>query len=148
MNNNYNRESVTVSFFTKIQNSIRRFLQGKNGVDILSRDLSVFALILMVLDAVLQTNLLYFLGVLVFIVAIYRICSRNITKRATENRAYIAIREKFLGWFRGKKQYSASKKQYRYYKCSDCGQRVRIPRGRGKVEITCPKCGKHFIKKS
>lgn len=137
-----------MSFFTKLQESIRRFMQGRNGVDILSRDLNLFALFLMVLDTLFNTYILYILGVILFAWTIYRMCSRNIQKRAIENAAYTAFRGKIFSWFKTKWQHLSNSKKYHYYKCPSCKQNLRVPKGKGKIDIACPKCGTHFIKKT
>lgn len=47
-----------------------------------------------------------------------------------------------------REQLRQEKKIYRYFSCPQCGQSVRIPRGHGKVEITCPKCSAVFQKRT
>ena len=74
--------------------------------------------------------------------------SRNISKRYQENQAFLRmsfrVREPLKKWqFRFRES-----RQYHIYKCPSCGQKIRIPRGRGRVSIHCPKCGTDFIKKS
>lgn len=137
-----------MNFLTQIRNKIQNFLVGRNGVDILSRDLSLFGLILMILDLFTITHIIYWIGVLFLIISIFRICSRNITKRSAENSFYFTKRSKFINWFKNKKKHMSSKKHYRYYNCTSCNQKVRVPKGKGKIQITCPKCGFKFIKKT
>ena len=137
-----------MSLLMKLQNTIQRFLSGRNGVDILSRDLNLFALFLMILDSFFNTHVIYWVGLLTFAIAIFRICSFNLAKRSAENMVYYNFRSNFITWFKSKKQHISSKKDYRYYKCSACSQKLRVPKGRGKIEITCPKCGVQFIKKT
>ena len=78
----------------------------------------------------------------------FRMFSRNISKRYQENQAFLRmsfrVREPLKKWqFRFRES-----RQYHIYKCPSCGQKIRIPRGRGRVSIHCPKCGTDFIKKS
>ena len=78
----------------------------------------------------------------------FRILSRNTHKRYSENLKYLSYQNRVTTWF-GKQQVRfKQRKDYHYYRCPQCGQQLRVPRGRGKISITCPKCGHQFIKKS
>ena len=69
-------------------------------------------------------------------------------KRYSENLKYLSYQNRVTTWF-GKQQVRfKQRKDYHYYRCPQCGQQLRVPRGRGKISITCPKCGHQFIKKS
>ena len=74
--------------------------------------------------------------------------SKNKMKRHQENilflRYWYPIQTKMMNKYRQFK----TKRQYRYYKCKECGQELRVPKGKGKIEITCPKCHHSFIKKT
>ena len=89
--------------------------------------------------------------------------SRHIQARYNENTRYLMAKEKVLNFFRGRKKSSdsgyaggsqtshgtyRSDAEHRIFRCPNCDQRVRVPRGKGKIEITCPKCGHHFTKRS
>lgn len=135
-----------MNFLNKLKSQVQRFFIGRNGVDILSRDLNFFALALMLLDSILGTFVIYWIGLLIFVIAIFRMCSKNIRKRSTENNTYIAFRTPIISRFKNRKKRSVDKKNYRYYKCSSCRQQLRVPKGKGKIEIACPKCGSKFTK--
>ncbi|MFZ2537882.1 MAG: hypothetical protein WAX04_03145 [Oscillospiraceae bacterium] len=137
-----------MDFLTKIRNHVQVFMYGRNGFDILSRDLNLFGFFLMLLDSLFRTHVIYWIGMLLFLIAIYRICSRNIAKRSAENRTYVAFRTPIIQWFKNQWQQFSNRKYYCYYKCSSCSQKLRVPKGKGKIEVTCPKCGKRFIKKT
>ena len=95
-----------------------------------------------------------YLGKLEFTLAIDPILkfSKNIYKRAAENEKYL----QFISRFKRKNgsttynntQNAEQKKYYKYFKCPGCSQKIRIPRGHGKIEIKCPKCNTKFIRKS
>ena len=74
--------------------------------------------------------------------------SRNISKRYAENQKYLAIENKVRHFFGQKKYIQQQRKEFHIYSCPQCKQKIRIPRGKGKVSIRCPKCGNEFIKKS
>lgn len=82
------------------------------------------------------------------LVCYIRIFSRNREKRVQENYAYYALRGRVTGWLSGKKKRIADSRTHRYFKCPSCGQQVRVPKGRGMIAITCPKCHTEFRKKS
>lgn len=125
----------------------QRFMSGRYGFDRFSGFLSTCSLIFIVLGA-LFVPFLYFLGLLLLIYCYFRILSRNIQKRYQENLKYLALEGKVTGWFATRKIRFQQRKEYHYYRCPYCGQQLRVPRGRGKISITCPKCATQFIKKS
>ena len=119
---------------------LRHFMAGRYGHDklnmvILSAGL-VLCLIGMFVDNV-TVDLLLTLGSYVLLVwSMIRAFSRDTYKRYQENR-------RFLLWMDQVKD-----KDHRYYKCPKCHQAVRVPKGKGKIAITCPKCREKFIKKT
>ncbi len=78
----------------------------------------------------------------------YRTLSKNIAKRQAENRKYLELSYKARGLANKEKRYLLDLKDNHIYKCPECRQKIRIPRGKGRIEITCPKCAAKFIKKS
>lgn len=124
-----------------------RFMQGRYGNDQFNRFLMILALAAMVLSILWKPQL--YLAALVFLGwGYYRMFSRKVYSRAMENQKYLTIREKVLCRLRRERRKLEQRKGYHIYKCPGCGQKVRIPRGKGKVEVHCPKCGKDFIKRS
>ncbi len=128
----------------------QRFMSGRYGVDPFSQFLSTAALILVILGLFLPgpLRLLGWLGWAALIYSYYRIFSRNIPKRAAENRWFLAQRYAVQQRFASARTRFAQRKVYRYFRCPRCRQQLRVPRGRGRISITCPKCGTSFIKKS
>lgn len=122
-------------------NFFRRFMAGRYGTDKLNLTLLAAGLICSILSgffrwlAVVGIVLVLLSYIFLFIV-IFRCFSRNTYKRYQENR-------KFLMLFQRLKD-----KEHRYYDCPRCRQQVRVPRGKGKISITCPKCREKFIKKT
>lgn len=126
---------------------IYRFMQGRYGGDQLNRFLMVLVLICFAIS-LLGGRAFYLIGTVLLIYAYFRMLSKNIYKRREENTAYLRYtykaRQTFATWKRDMKQ----RKTHHIYKCPSCRQKIRIPRGKGKIEIRCPKCGQTFIKKS
>jgi DNA-directed RNA polymerase subunit RPC12/RpoP len=129
-----------------------RFMQGRNGADTLSKVLLVAGLVAVFLSALLTGSfagmLFYLLGWVMIIYCYFRMFSRNVSKRYAENEAFLAGVYKIRNFFRSQKGLWKQRKVYHIYKCPGCRQKIRIPKGKGKVEIRCPKCGTTFIKKS
>ena len=120
-----------------------RFMQGRYGVDQLSKALLVIGLISILLASFFRGSLVgtffYYVGWFLIIYCYFRMFSKNVSKRYAENQAYLAKSYKIRCFFA---------KQKHIYKCPGCSQKIRIPSGKGKIEICCPKCGTKFIKKS
>ena len=74
--------------------------------------------------------------------------SKNIQKRYQENNKYLSLKASFLRKFQREKEIFSQRRCYHFYRCPRCRQRIRIPRGKGRIEIRCPKCSQTFIKKS
>ena len=125
----------------------QRFMSGRYGYDRFNRFLSIASLVMFILG-LFFSPLLYTLGVLALVYCYFRMFSRNIQKRYQENAKYMVLERKVTGWFSTRKARFEKRKQYRYFHCPQCRQELRVPRGRGRVSITCPKCGTQFVKKS
>lgn len=124
-----------------------RFMQGRYGGDQLNRFLMIMVLVCFFLSF-LGGRVLYLVGAALLVYAYFRMLSRNIYKRRAENNIYMRyeykVRQAFATWKRDMNQ----RKTHHIYRCPSCRQKIRIPRGKGKIEIRCPKCGQTFIKKS
>ncbi len=123
---------------TKMTISLRRFMEGRYGNDKFNNAILGTAFVLCILGMFLRAPLVNLIINLVAYVlmfwAIFRTFSRNTYKRYQENR-------KFLQFFDRIRD-----REHRYYDCPKCRQMVRVPRGKGKIAITCPRCKEKFIK--
>jgi DNA-directed RNA polymerase subunit RPC12/RpoP len=125
-----------------------QFMQGRYGVDQLSRVLTWISLICIVLSNFVGGYVLNSIGVVGFVFAYYRIFSKNHPKRYRENQKFLMFTSNFRNLFRKGKDNMHQRKTYHIYKCPTCKQKIRIPKGKGKIEIRCPKCQKTFVKRS
>ena len=129
-----------------------RFMQGRYGIDQLSKFLLITGLAGVLLSAFFGETaggmLFYIFGWGVVIYCYFRIFSRNVQKRYAENQAYLMKTYKIRNWFQNQKNIWQQRKVYHIYTCPSCKQKIRIPKGKGKIEVRCPKCGTTFIKKS
>ena len=126
----------------------RRMMQGRYGADNLGQQLSIAALISVLIGLFTGWSWFSLFGIFLLVWQYFRMFSKNIQKRYNENQAYLLLRNRITGWFRKEKSYARQRKDYHIYKCPSCGQKVRVPRGKGRISIHCPKCGNDFIKKS
>lgn len=132
-------------------NWLRKVMAGRYGVDELSRFLTMAALAMLVLSLLfnnLLSLLFWLLAIGSLVWSYFRLFSRNTARRKAENSAYLTLRYAATCKFTGLKQRLRQKKYYRFYKCPSCGVTTRVPKGKGKIRITCPKCGESFIRKS
>ena len=83
-----------------------------------------------------------------FIYGYVRIMSKNYDKRAAQNRWFMEHTAGVRNIFKRAKKQKEAGKEYKIFVCSKCQQMIRVPRGKGKIEIRCPKCGNRFVKKS
>ena len=127
---------------------IRRFMIGRYGTDALSQFLVYASLVCIILSIFIKSNVWTVLVLAMLIFAYYRILSKNHQKRYEENQKYLALQGKVTAWFQKEKYLMDQRKDFHIYKCPDCKQKIRIPKGKGKIVITCPKCHREFTKKS
>ena len=129
-----------------------RFMQGRYGVDSFSKFLLVLGLVVVLLSYFFAGKtvgtICYVLGWVLIIYCYFRMFSKNVTKRYAENQSFMARTYKIRCFFQRQKNMFKQRKAYHIYKCPGCGQKIRIPRGKGKIEVRCPKCSNTFIKKS
>ena len=129
-------------------------MQGRYGVDDLSRFTMGVALVLIILAMFANIfsrtvgSTLDILGVAAIVYAYIRIFSRNIQQRYAENQKFLQMTSKFRFRFNTEKDLMKQRKTHHIYSCPGCGQKIRIPKGKGKIEIECPKCHTKFVKRS
>ncbi len=125
---------------SKFRNWLNHFMMGRYGTDKLNIAILVAGLIASVLSLFVKLPLIDLLLILVSYGlmgwALFRILSRNTYKRYRENRKYLMLVQRIKD------------REHRYFDCPRCRQQVRVPRKRGKISITCPKCKEKFIRKT
>ena len=135
-----------------MKEKLRQFMIGRYGVDELSRAQIIVSMVLLLLSTFLsaffRVNILYWLGLALLIYSYFRILSRNVSKRYEENQRYLNAKYRAVVKKNNLKKRWAQRGTYRFFKCPQCKQTVRVLKGRGKICITCPKCKTEFIKKS
>lgn len=130
-----------------MREKIMQFMQGRYGVDQLNRFLMIFSVVLM-LFSMFGVRFCYLPALVMMIYAYYRMFSKQIYKRSAENQKYLQYEWKVKEWLGKKKSRLQQRKTHHIYKCPNCKQKIRVPRGRGRIAITCRKCQHEFVKKS
>lgn len=125
-----------------------RFMQGRYGVDAFSKFILGLAFAFIILSMLFTGGFFSFLSTLLLIYCYFRIFSKNISKRYQENMVYLKYQNKVLSKFRKTQSEMKQRKTHHIYRCPSCKQKIRVPKGRGKIAIRCPKCNTEFIKKS
>ncbi|MDO4478950.1 MAG: hypothetical protein Q4B73_07930 [Lachnospiraceae bacterium] len=129
-----------------MREKLNRFMAGRYGNDQFNRFLSMTALVLLVLSFFIFRGILYLLGLVVLLYSIYRTLSRDIYRRSAENERFLNRTESIRRAFRVSKSRHEQRHVYSFFKCPSCRQDVRVPKGKGRICITCPKCRHEFIK--
>ncbi len=135
-----------MGFFRNVQNALARLMYGRNGPDKLGLTLVWAALILNLLSSLLlrhhrvTASLLYYLTIAVMAYALFRLFSKNLSKRRAENQRYLNWIWRMKSRSKGARERHADR-EHRYFTCKNCGTICRVPVGKGKIVITCPKCG-------
>lgn len=118
---------------------LQQFMIGRYGTDRFNVFLLVCGLVCSLCGSLFFWPM-YLLADFCYIYMLFRTLSRNIPKRQRENQAFWRCWRPVENWFRLLKTRFAERKVYKYFKCPNCRQRLRAPRGRGKIEVTCQKC--------
>ena len=122
-------------------------MQGRYGSDQLNRFLMIVVIVFLVLSFFIDGPF-YLLGLIGIVYTYFRMFSKNIYKRSAENAAYLKYEYKVRQWWATLKRDMQQRKTHHIYRCPSCRQKIRIPKGKGKIEIRCPKCSHTFIKRS
>lgn len=131
-----------------MKEKLMRFMYGRYGVDSLSNFLAGAAFASFIVSVIFDQGIFSTLAWALLIYSYFRIFSKNIYKRAAENQNFLNRTAKIRGQFYQWKNTLTQLKTHHIYKCPTCRQKIRIPRGKGKIEIRCPKCNTRFIKRS
>ena len=130
-----------------IRNALQRFMYGRYGNDQFNLFLIGTYLVLYLLFVLTGFAPLYWLSLVLIAYSLFRLLSRNPARRRSENARFLSIVNPVLRWLRLRRTIHRDK-EHRYFKCPNCGQQLRVPRGKGKITVTCRGCGASKKKKS
>ena len=131
-----------------------RIMEGRYGADELGRFLSISGCVVMLVGILLRrvsagvSNLLVSLALALVVWCYSRVLSKNMAKRREENGRYLQKEAAVLDWFALKRTCFDQRKEYAFFRCPGCSRTVRVPKGKGRVRITCRHCGYTFEKKT
>ncbi len=125
----------------KLKEYINRLLQGRYGLDELGKMLIGLCLVLYILGIALQSEFIFLVSLVVLIFGLYRIFSRQHWDRSEENR-------KYMSYIKLWKLRYEHRKYSRIYMCKRCGKYIRVPKGKGKIQVTCTACGDKTIRRT
>ena len=124
----------------RLKAALQRFMAGRYGTDQLNMVILAIGIVLSIISVVVRNPiadiLLVALSYGLLSVVLLRCISRNTYKRYNENRKFLMLIQKLKD------------RKHRYFDCPKCRQQVRVPRGKGKIMITCPRCNEKFTKKT
>lgn len=132
----------------KFREKLRQFMIGRYGMDQMNQYLMYAVLAVILINIFARSRILEILEVAGLVYLYFRMLSKNVGRRYQENQAFLRHTFKVTDRISKWKFRMQEGRKFHIYKCPDCGQKVRVPRGRGKISIHCPKCGTDFIKKS
>lgn len=125
-----------------------QFMQGRYGVDSLNRTITWGLFAVVVVNLFIRSHVLNLISLLLIFYLYFRMFSRNYTKRYQENQWFTGKIAPVKRFFVRQKSHAVQRKSYRLYKCPKCRQMVRVPKGKGRIAICCPKCQEEFIRRS
>ncbi|MCD8129371.1 MAG: hypothetical protein LUD54_07340, partial [Oscillospiraceae bacterium] len=116
--------------------------------DQLSRFLTYVALALIVLNLFVGSTVLWLLGLAALVWAYFRMFSKNVARRREENGKYLQLQYKLTQRFRDWRDRQKQRRDYVFFRCPSCKAMLRVPRGKGRIRVTCRKCGNAFEKRT
>lgn len=125
-----------------------QFMQGRYGVDTLNRVLTWLLFGLIIINMFIRSGLCNLVACLLLIYLYFRMFSRNYTKRYQENQWFLSKVSPIQRFFLRQKNHAIQRKDHRLFKCPKCKQMVRVPKGKGRISIRCPRCQEEFIRRS
>jgi len=137
-----------VSFIDRIKNGLRKFMAGRHGADELSMALLIVGLLLSIIGSLFRWSFLSIISLLLYIISMYRMLSRDHNKRYIENQKYLSLWKNVSGESKQGFVRLKNLRKYKYFKCPECHARLRLPRKVGEVTVTCGKCHHAFRQKA
>jgi len=123
-------------------------MYGRYGPDHLNIAMIIVSLALSLLHGIISIAPIRYLSYLILALALYRMLSRDISRRRAENDKFI----RYWWPIKTKAQRTIAnimrRDNYKYFNCPGCSNTLRVPKGKGKLQVTCPKCGERFVKRT
>lgn len=124
-------------------NMLRKLMYGRYGSDQLSFFLMAVFLVLYAISSLAHLSFLYWIGLALLFWNLYRILSRKTDRRRAENARFLELFGPVIRWAKMRRTIHRDK-DHRYFKCPNCGQYLRVPKGKGTITVCCRNCGVSF----
>lgn len=134
------------NWFRGLNRRFETMMIGRYGTDELSRTLLWAGIILMLFSCFVKIPFIYPIAWILVIYSYFRAFSKNIIKRSREREQFMRATAKIRSKISVFKRRWKDRKTHNYYKCPKCRTMIRVPKGKGKIAITCPKCRNEIIK--
>ncbi len=125
---------------------MQQFMAGRYGNDSFTLFLLIVSLIFTFFGNFRSLRFMYFIGIAIICYAFFRTLSKNYEARRKELNLYLRLFEKPRAELKLTANKIRDRKTHRYFRCKSCKTVMRVPKGRGKIEITCPKCREKTVK--
>lgn len=136
------------NWFRSLGSKAQSFMYGRYGYDELSQFLSMAAFLCIVIGLFAYPGFFCGLAMALYLISMLRMYSKNTAKRQQERNFYLRKTQPLRDWKALQKRKFADRKTHRFYRCSQCKASLRVPKGKGRIKIRCPKCGTEIIKKT
>jgi len=136
------------NFLANLTYRFRVFMRGRYGIDTLSRFLSICSLIFLILSYLFGVPVFYYIAAALLIWAYFRCFSKNLDKRGRELCSFLKLKNRTVAYISRRKKMFADRKTHKFFKCKTCGTYSRVPRGKGKIKITCGVCKNTMTKRT
>ena len=133
-----------MGFLERVKLKLRSMMIGRNGVDRLSMHMLWLGIGLLLVATMTASYIVNIVAMVIYVLAVLRIFSKNTTKRSAENRYYVNKVWQIKKAATHRRNRFKNRKEYRYFKCPNCKAWLRVPRKAGQVKVTCGKCGHQF----
>ena len=127
-----------------MKNRLRNFMVGRYGVDHLSNAMLTASILALIINLFAKIQVLNYLVFAFILISYFRIFSKNINKRYQENMKFLQWWNPIRAKFNKTKNRVKQSKTHKFFTCPNCGQDIRIPKGKGRIKIRCPKCNEKF----
>lgn len=127
---------------------LENFMRGRNGADQLSFAILILYFIITIIASLFRIPYLNYVTIILMVWCFFRMFSKNRAKRAQENAIFMGKIYPIQNAWRTKRKEWRERKTHKFFSCPNCKQRLRVPKGKGKITITCPKCKTKFDKRT
>lgn len=127
-----------------LSDRLANWMRGRNGADELGNSVVALSVILLLINLFAHTRVLSLIALVLAIYACWRMSSTAVAQRQAENRAFLKAIGPAANLIRNPRETVQEQHDFKHLTCPECGQQMRVPRGKGKMRVTCPKCHSKF----